>query len=217
MPFKQQVTIRRSSDNYGLVLGLCLAFIAPVAADPSAISGSWSLDVDASGTVRAEINQLKRDHRDYTNAHSKIGDPNKPDPFASRRTNKEWDSRPGGPVANASITVRQMVAAESLKLYVSERIIIAYDRKLKRLISPNPNGRVHSATGKGVSSDAVGETLAYFDGDAIVIETRTKIAERLVERFELTPSDQLKVTINLKNPQWRRKIEFVRFFNRNTQ
>jgi hypothetical protein len=101
-----------------------------------------------------------------------------------------------------------------LKLYVSDRIFVSNDGKLKRLVSPNPAGRVYSATGKGVSKDAIGQTLAYLDDDAFVIETRTNSAELLTERFELTADDALMVSIVLKNPDWRREISFVRRFER---
>lgn len=198
-----------------LALWLLLTIAPPGAADSSALTGRWSLDKDTSGALSDEINQLKQEHRLRSSQYGSINDPDKPDPFSSRSRNAEnYDTRPSGPVANASATVRRMVSAKSLKLYVSDRIVVAYDGKLKRLITPNPNGRVHSASGKGTSRDAIGDTLAYIENDAIVIETRTKSAERLTERFELTGEDRLKVTTSLKNPDWRREIEFVRFYDR---
>ena len=199
-----------------LLTSFLLGVAAPGVADPGAITGTWAIDEKASGTLGDEIDQLKQEHREWTSEHGSGDDPNKPSPFDDKRkfNDKNWDSRRSGPVPNASVVTRQMVSAESMKLYVSERIVVSYDGKLKRLISPNPNGRVHSATGKGISKDAVGETLAYIEDDAIVIETRTNAAERLAERFELTPNDQLKVTTLLKNPDWRRTVEFVRFYDR---
>ena len=195
---------------YGL-LGVSM----PAAAGPNDISGTWRLNEGDSETLNEEVKQLKQEHRDWSTEHGSINDPEKPDPFAARRQRADsWDSRRGGAVGNASVTVRQMVSAALIKLYISERIIIAYDGKLKRLINPNPYGRVHSATGKGLSKDAIGETLAYVEGDAVVIETRTTSAERMTERFELTSNDRLQLTTSLKNPAWRRKIEFVRIYDR---
>lgn len=100
-----------------------------------------------------------------------------------------------------------------LESSASERFATAYDDGgLQRLITPNPVGRVRSATGEGVSKDAVGAILASVDDDATFIETRTSIVERLTTRFELIPSGRLKVTTSLmttaQNPDWRRKVEF---------
>ena len=186
-------------------------------ADSSALNGSWSLEKANSQSLSDEINQLKQEHRSWESERGGINDPDKPDPFGDKRkfSEKEWNARRSGPVPNPSIVVRNMVTADTLKMHVSERIVVAYDGKVKRLINPNPNGRVHSATGKGISKDRIGETLAYFDDNAVVIETRTNSAERLAERFELTAPDELKLTIALKSPAWRRKVEFVRYFTRN--
>lgn len=200
-----------------ILTAILLGSSALVSADPSAISGTWDLDEKASDSLEDEIDELKQEYRQWMSDKTRSDDPDKPVPFESGRKfdDKQWDSRRSGPVPNASVATRTMVEAESIKVYVSDRIIVAYDGKLKRLISPNPAGRVHSATGKGVSKDAVGETLAYVDGDAFVIETRTNAAERLAERFELTSDDELKITTSLKNPEWRRTVEFVRFYERN--
>ena len=188
-------------------------------ADPDAITGTWLLDDGNSDTLKEQMNDLKQEYRDWESEQGeKAEESNKPSPFDSNSLkDKQWDARRSGSVAKPSIAVNQMVTAQSIKLYVSERIVVAYDRKLKRLISPNPNGRVHSAKGHGISKDAIGETLAYLDEDAVVIETRTTSAERLAERFEVTPVDQLKVTTRLYNPDWRREIEFVRMYDRSVQ
>ena len=200
------------------VTWLLFAVVPYALAGPDAISGKWTLNDGESGSLKKEISVLKQEHRTWQSEHGGINDPEKPDPFESNNIkNKNWDSRRGGAVSKPSNVVNQIVTAESLKLYISERFVVAYDGKLKRLINPNPNGRVHSAKGHGISKDAIGETLAYVDEDAIVIETRTKSAERLAERFEVTPVDQLKVITRLYNPDWRREVEFVRMYDRNPQ
>ncbi|MDA0822596.1 MAG: hypothetical protein O3C28_09260 [Proteobacteria bacterium] len=187
------------------------------AADSPAINGRWTLNDDDSQTLAKKINELKQEVRDFSYDNGKISDPDKPDPFDSRRSvgDKEWETRRNGGVVNPTVTVRYMVEAESIKIYISGRIIIAYDDgKVKRRIDPNPNGRVHSATGKGTSKDSIGTTMAYFDADAVVIETLTNSAERLVERLEISRSGQLKLTTVLHNPQWKHSITFVRRYDR---
>lgn len=202
-----------------LVASFLIAVAPSASADPDIISGTWTLNEDRSDSLEAQMNDLKQEYRTWESDHGDGNkDPEKPSPFdANNLKNKKWDTRRGGSVAKPSVAVNQMVTAELLKLYVSERIIVAYDRKLKRLISPNPNGRVHSAKGHGISKDAIGETLAYLDEDAVVIETRTKSAERLAERFEVTGADQLQLTTRLYNPDWRREIEFVRMYDRSNK
>lgn len=201
-----------------ITLAALLIFVvsAPaLATDLSALSGNWILDEDASGTLAVETNRLKTEERDYQSEYGSSENGEKPDPFGKRRYgDKDWQTRRSGLVSNASVVVRQMLECTELKLYVADRIVVSYDGKVKRLINPNPAGRVYSATGKGVSTDTVGQTLAYLDDASFVIETRTNAAERMAERFALTDEDKLKITVSLKNPEWRREIEFVRYFVR---
>jgi hypothetical protein len=193
---------------------LCCSIVC--IADTGALTGTWAIDEDSSETLQDEIDTLKQEYRDHQTEQGTISDPDQPDPFQSRRElgEKEWAIRSGGQVAKPSLSVRTMLRAESIKLYVSERIVVAYDGEIKRLLNPNPIGRVHSATGKGVSKDVFGQTLAYLDADAVVVETRTYSAERLVERFEIDQHERLKLTTDLHNPTWRRDIKFVRYYTR---
>ena len=193
-----------------------LSIAAPVSADTDALSGSWALDETHSQALEDQIKDLRQEERDFKTEHGGINDPEKPKPFEGRKFgDKEWESRRVGLVANASVNVTTMVESETIKLYFSERVIVSYDGELRRRLNPNPAGRVYSATGRGVSKDAIGETLAYLEDGAFVIETRTTSAERLIERFELSEPDEMKVTIRLKNPDWRREVEFIRYFTRN--
>ena len=213
--------MREHDDNWlrPLVASLFIAIAPCTSADIGLITGTWTLNEGASDSLEEQMNDLKQEHRKFESDHgTKEDDPEKPSPFdGNNLKNKKWDDRRSGAVSRPSVAVNRMTTAELIKLYVSERIIVAYDGKLRRLINPNPLGRVHSAKGKGISEDSVGETLAYIDEDAVVIETRTKSTERLAERFEVTPVDQLKVTTRLHNPDWRREVEFVRLYDRSAQ
>ncbi len=202
-----------------LAAPLLLIFAIDLSADVDALSGTWIINENESNSLKRQMNALKQEYRDWKDGQDKDDDdPEKPSPFDSNDLRKKgYDSRRGGTVAKPSVAVNRIVTAEKIRLYISERIIVAYDGKLKRLISPNPLGRVHSAKGRGISKDAIGETLAYLEDDAVVIETRTKITERLTERFEMSSTGQLKVMIRLYNPDWRREIEFVRMYDRDTK
>lgn len=46
-----------------------------------------------------------------------------------------------------------------------------YDELLPRRVQPNPAGRVYSASGDELVSDTIGYTLAWWDGDSLVLET----------------------------------------------
>ncbi|MFT4564725.1 MAG: hypothetical protein ACI9BW_004495 [Gammaproteobacteria bacterium] len=202
-----------------LVVIAMLACSQAWAAGASDISGSWTLNKDDSEKLEKQLDKLKLEIRDYAYDHGKISDPDKPDPFENRRKvgDKEWETRRNGGVVNPSVIVRHMVEAKSLKVHISERIIVAYDGKVRRRINPNPNGRVHSAKGKGTSKDTVGTTMAYLDADAVVIETLTNSAERLVERLEISRGNQLKLTTVLHNPQWKHSVTFVRMYDRTSR
>jgi hypothetical protein len=207
--------------KYRCVIGIAVTtmiwFSDGWSADSSKFNGRWTLNKDDSETLAQQLNELKQEIRDFSYDHGKISDPDKPDPFDSRRQvgDKEWETRRNGGVVNPTKMVRLMVEAKSLKVYISDQVIVAYDNgKVKRRIDPNPKGRVHSATGKGTSKDTIGTTMAYLDADAVVIETFTNSAERLMERLEISRNNQLKLTTELRNPQWKHSITFVRMYDR---
>lgn len=199
-----------------LAAPLLLILAIDLSADVDALSGTWIINENDSDSLKTQMNALKQEYRDWKDDQDKDDDdPEKPSPFDRNDLRKQgYETRRGGSVAKPSVAVNRIVTAEQIRLYISERIIVAYDGKLKRLISPNPLGRVHSAKGRGISKDATGETLAYLENDTVVIETRTKITERLTERFEMSSTGQLKVMTRLYNPDWRREIEFVRMYDR---
>ena len=110
--------------------------------------------------------------------------------------------------------MRTMISADVVKIYFSRKLAISYDKEVKRLLTPNPNGRVYSATGAGLSKDSVGETLSYMDDDILHIETRTDIG-KIKERIDpFTEPGKLIITWTIEAPAIEQRVEMTTVYDK---
>ena len=129
--------------------------------------------------------------------------------------NREWDDRRGRPAtAVVPKMMRALISSEMIKIYYSRKLAISYDNKTKRLLTPNPNGRVYSATGAGLSNDELGETLSYIENDVLFIETRTEVG-KIKERIDpIAEPGKLTITWNIKAPSMERAVEMTTVYDK---
>lgn len=129
--------------------------------------------------------------------------------------NRSWDdNRARGATAIIPKLMRSMIGAEVIKIYFSRKLAIAYDKSIKRLLTPNPNGRVYSASGAGLSKDEIGETLSYVEDGIVYIETRTNVG-RIKERIDaLEEPGKLIITWTVDAPAVSRAIEMVTVYDK---
>ena len=146
-------------------------------------NGRWQLDEKNSDDLQDVMERVRRENQEEIDQKEQERQERqqRPDIFGRDRS---WDdNRARGATAVIPKLMRTMISSEIIKIYFSRKLAIAYDKNFKRLLTPNPNGRVYSASGAGISKDEIGETLSYVEDGILYIETRTSVG-RLKERID---------------------------------
>ncbi len=177
-------------------------------------NGSWLFNKKRSDSLQKVMESIRRQNQEEIDQREeeKQKRTSKPEIFGR---NKEWDDRRArGATAPIPKLMRTMISAETIKIYFSRKLAISYDKEVKRLLTPNPNGRVYSATGAGLSKDGVGETLSYIENDILFIETRMDVG-KIKERFDpLSEPGKLIVTWQIEAPAIERAVEMVTVYDK---
>ncbi|MEM7466775.1 MAG: hypothetical protein AAF387_07805 [Pseudomonadota bacterium] len=199
-----------------LLVALCCCWLISVAAAQAneAYNGAWILNKKRSDDLQKVMEQVRRENQEIINQREeeKQERSSRPDIFGR---NREWDDRRGR-AATAVIPklMRTMIAAETIKLYFSRKLAVSYDKNIKRLLTPNPHGRVYSASGAGLSKDDIGESLSYVDNQILFIETRTDVG-KITERFDpFQEADTLVIEWTVEAPAVERPIRMTTVYDK---
>lgn len=195
--------------------------VLPAYADNQQFNGSWVLDPTASedfAVALKKFNEMikaqKHKHAKHFMNEQKTKGANQ---FYSHETETmtaiEEDSRIM--IWDVSDDLRTLLAAKTLKLYQANLCALLYDKKIKRLVSVNLDGKSYSLSGNQSSRDALGRSTGYFDQGALVIDTDVDGGDRLVERFTLdTDASHLTITVKLRRTDVGRTLEYKRVYAR---
>jgi hypothetical protein len=110
-------------------------------------------------------------------------------------------------------TAYPLVIAQRLDIasIAPDRLAITYDEALPRELRLNPAGRVFSASGGELVEDTIGYSLAYRDGDSVVIETDPPDGGKVTERLRVTAAPRrLEYSIRIDMRVLTEPVEFVR-------
>lgn len=177
-------------------------------------NGSWAFNKKRSDNLKDVMQVIRRENQEEIDQREeeKQKRNSKPDVFGK---NREWDDRRArGATAPIPRLMRNMISADVIKIYFSRKLAISYDNEIKRLLTPNPNGRVYSATGAGLSKDSVGETLSYIEKDILHIETRTDIG-RIKERIDpISEPGKLIITWTIEAPAIERPVDMITVYDK---
>lgn len=96
---------------------------------------------------------------------------------------------------------------------VEEGFKVTYDGELPRLVRPNPDGRTYSASGDELVADTLGHTLAYWDGEKLVLDNDPPRGGKIVETFTVggTPR-RLRHTVKIRMRVLKEPVELERVF-----
>lgn len=111
-------------------------------------------------------------------------------------------------------TVYPLLLATRLKISVQDDgYLLAYDDTLLRLVKPNPAGRIFSASGDELVVDTFGHTLAYWEGDTLVLETDPPDGGKYLERVRVSASPRrLEYRVNVNVRELEEPVEVLRVF-----
>jgi hypothetical protein len=202
------------------LLVLCAALGAAAVAHAGAVNGTWRLDAaasenleDVADALNDRLNEKERDKpQEFERRSSSGGNRYQAQVDAVERMIKE-DNRSrawGGPPE-----VREMLNAQTLKIYQQKKVVILYDGQRKRLLRINPAGRAFSYSGTETTDDELGRSLTYLDDEALVVETQVYDGGNLVERFEVVDGGaRLRMTARQRERSAGPWLELTREFTR---
>lgn len=177
-------------------------------------NGSWQLDEKRSDDLQDVMERVRRENQEEIDQREEERQKRqqRPDIFGRDRS---WDdNRARGATAIIPKLMRTLISSQIIKIYFSRKLAIAYDKSAKRLLTPNPNGRVYSASGAGISKDEIGETLSYIEDGVLYIETRTAVG-RLKERIDpLQEPGTLVIDWTIDAPAVPRAIEMTTVYDK---
>jgi hypothetical protein len=197
------------------ITGLILLLLSQSAVSANdAFNGTWLFNKNRSDDLQDVMEMIRRQNQEDIDQREaeKQKRQQKVDIFGK---NREWDDRRGRPAtAVVPKMMRALISSEMIKIYYSRKLAISYDNKTKRLLTPNPNGRVYSATGAGLNNDELGETLSYIENDVLFIETRTEVG-KIKERIDpIAEPGKLTITWNIKAPSMERAVEMTTVYDK---
>jgi hypothetical protein len=188
------------------------------------LSGVWTIDVNRSEDPAIKFKALfpeqhkdgwfsRGEHDGSEGAHHMRHGGGE---FGGRRNGDEADGRgrEGGGRGGGGMALRALVTTSALKIAKSgSGFEFDYGSELRRDIRPNPLGHVYSASGRELTTDNTGETLAWWDDASLVIETRTRRGAVLTERYTRDGTDgHLNVTYRLRLPKGGEEVGLARVF-----
>lgn len=188
----------------------CAAVFSTAPAAPgnrAALAGAWILDEAASDSIDERFSHFRKAKR---GGFRDGGIGGRTDRAGSGRRSKGLDDEDSAPRGS----LRDLVSAARLSITGGERVSIMYDAHISRDLEPNPDGRVYSASGDELVVDRFGYTLAFWDGDVLVIETTTRRGLDVVERYRVNRAgDRLTVEISV-TPSGEFGVDILRVFER---
>ncbi|MCZ6894234.1 MAG: hypothetical protein O7H40_09335 [Gammaproteobacteria bacterium] len=206
-----------------VVFAVVLCSIPSAVAESGQINGNWMLD-EASSENLADAGKKTNKQTAITRREKKIqkfardeGPKRHGGRFdaQARSTEKMIRDDTRSEVWDPPDLVRIMLEAESIKLYSARKLAVLYGTEVKRLLRMNKDGKSHTMSGKELTADSIGRSLAYLDDEAVMIETAMTAGGKVTERFELDEeTDRLMVTVRLQQRARGPWLEFVRYFER---
>lgn len=189
-------------------------------ADDDRLNGNWSLDPGGSESYDSATRRVD----DQIAAQRKRRREGRFNMDSLTRASDRLDGR--GPTAgshtrggniNWSLTdeLSAMLEGKTVKIYQSRMCAVLYDKSVKRLFPINTIGKSYSLKGNGAVQDTLGETVSWFEGKRLVVDTDIKGGDRLIEHFTVSEDGkELTLLAKLRRSDLARTIEFKRVFRR---
>lgn len=203
------------------LLALLMPVIAAQAEDER-LNGNWTLDVERSESydgaaqrINEQVMALRKRHREE---HFDKGErPRSSNKYDAQRLAAEERIRED--TVNISWTLTDeltaMLQGKTLKIYQSRMCAVLYDKTLKRLFPINPAGNSYSLKGNEVAHDTLGNTVSWFEGKRLVVDTDIQGGDRLIEHFTVSEDgNELTLLAKLRRSDLGRTVEFKRVFLR---
>jgi len=206
------------------VLMLCCSAVqfAASAADVTRLSGHWTLDEDRSEDAEDAFDGKLRKRRFGSSLPTSGTGPGGRRTTADKSQDEYWrtvaekEERRSASNLHRLGTLYPLITAAELDISpAGSGLDIIYDGLLPRYVLPNPDGRVFSASGDELVADSIGYTLAYWDGDDLMLETDPPDGGKYIERLRLSDGGtRIEYRIKVRSRVLEEPVEMVREFVR---
>jgi hypothetical protein len=197
---------------------LILAGNAPLAwSDPPAFAGRWQIDPGASTDPATELKGIRA-----SKIRAKSLKPLTPGARPGQATEQRyWQEANAGEQWQHSKelvhagALQRVLESENLEIITqAEGYLFIYADGFERPVVPSPAGRVFTASGDELVKTEIGYTLAYREGDTLVLETRIERGGEMFERITIDADNRLRIHITIDRRDWKWIAKLDRLFNR---
>ncbi len=185
--------------------------------DAPVLAGRWQLDPDSSTDPASQLKGI-RESKIRLKSSVTPGPGARPGEGTQQRywqeanAGKQWQHSKelvhAGPL-------QRVLESENLEIISrDEGYLFIYADGYERPVVPNPGGRVFTASGDELVKTEIGYTLAYWENETLVLETRIERGGEMFERITTETDGRLRVHITIDRRDWKWIAKLDRLFTR---
>tara|TARA_R110002096_G_scaffold22675_32_gene72832 strand:- start:2899 stop:3654 length:756 start_codon:yes stop_codon:yes gene_type:complete len=179
------------------------------------LAGRWQLDADTSTDPATELKGIRaskiRSARQSPQPSAKRpGQATEQRYWQEANAGEEW--RHSKELVHAG-PLQRILESENLEIITrDDGYLFVYADGFERPVVPNPAGRVFTASGEELVKTDIGYTLAYWEDDTLVLETRIERGGEMFERIAIDPDNRLGIHITIDRRDWKWIARLERVF-----
>lgn len=197
-----------------IVLLLTGAALPAFNASPT-LAGRWQLDADASTDPAAELkgiraSKIRSASRTPQASGSRPGQATEQRYWQEANAGEQW--RHSKELVHAG-PLQRILESENLEIIPrDDGYLFIYADGFERPVVPNAAGRVFTASGEELVKTDIGYTLAYWEDNTLVLETRIERGGEMFERIAIEPDRRLRINITIDRRDWKWIARLERLF-----
>ncbi len=180
-----------------------------------ALAGRWQLDVAASTDPAAELKGIRASKvrtagPDMPSSGKRPGQATEQRYWQEANAGEQW--RHSKELVHAG-PLQRILESENLEIITRDSgYLFVYADGFERPVVPNAAGRVFTASGEELVETEIGYTLAYWEGDTLVLETRIERGGEMFERITIDQDQRLSINITIDRRDWKWLARLERLF-----
>lgn len=185
--------------------------------DPATFAGRWQLDPGSSTEPASELKGIRASKVRMKSSvtpgpGARPGEATQQRYWQEANAGKQWQHSKelvhAGPL-------QRVLETENLEIIThGDGYLFVYADGFERLVVPNPGGRVFTASGDELVKTDIGYTLAYWENETLVLETRIERGGEMFERITTEANGRLRVHITIDRRDWKWIAKLDRVFTR---
>lgn len=188
---------------------------SPVWSASPALAGRWQLDAAASTDPATEMKGIRASK---VRAASRVSRPagTRPGQATEQRywqeanAGEQW--RHSKELVHAG-PLQRILESENLEIISrDDGYLFVYADGFERPVVPHAAGRVFTASGDELVKTDIGYTLAYWEDETLVLETRIERGGEMFERVTIDADNRLRIDVTIDRRDWKWVAQLERLF-----